>query len=265
MTSKEKLCANDAVCSRFVGAHGSDMAASLSAGESPDQFCASIGLCTYNSSCIVRSAAPCYYRCCGCRLLDVATCPITGVAFVPFLCALQLFKTWPVTPQGPWPSPVPYPSSYPKSAGEVSNADAVLAAPPTAFTQRMSQLVVLLSRLDAIADSFDVEADEDVLRQTHTGFYAFTKIFMSLMLAGAQPATVGDFPDPCGLNLTCIIKRVFDNHLPLLGKACLGGCCVCSGGLHARETLLTGGCVLCVAAVQTRTRTTSRLVAPTVS
>ena len=77
----------------------------------------------------------------------------------------------------------------------------------------------LLARVEALATHLEEQEsaqDEDASVAPHNGFFRFTKFLTSLVLAGATP--VGDFPDPCGLNITCIIHRVFDNHLPLLGE-----------------------------------------------
>ncbi len=81
-----------------------------------------------------------------------------------------------------------------------------------------------MSRLDGLASLEQGEEEAEVsysarAEKVHTGFYRFSKLFMSMMLTGAVPATIGDFPDPCGLNLTCLISRVFDHHLPLLGTS----------------------------------------------
>ncbi len=89
-------------------------------------------------------------------------------------------------------------------------------APPPPFVR---QIVNLLSRVEALAKYLEAEQakeEEAESVQPHSGFFRFTKFLTSLVLAGATP--VGDFPDPCGLDLSCIIHRVFDNHLPLLGE-----------------------------------------------
>ena len=60
---------------------------------------------------------------------------------------------------------------------------------------------------------------DGAVHSTHDGFYKFSKVLLTLMLTGSNPRNPqGDFPDPCGLNITCLIHRVFDDHLPMLGR-----------------------------------------------
>lgn len=70
-------------------------------------------------------------------------------------------------------------------------------------TERMSKLMTLLSLLSTASA---VESEDG-------GFYGLARSVLRVAVTGRSPApTVGD---PCGLNITCIIQRVFDDHLPL--------------------------------------------------
>jgi hypothetical protein len=48
------MCGGDKVCASFLEEKRDVMAESWAAGTSPDQYCADLGFCTYNASCIVR-------------------------------------------------------------------------------------------------------------------------------------------------------------------------------------------------------------------
>jgi hypothetical protein len=126
---------------------------------------------------------------------------------------LQLFKDWPVTPQGPWPSPKPFPSTIPEAQPVVEEDIPIEEQDPVILTKlRLRKLTQMLSFLEQARESGQ---DDEAL-----GFYGFTKSVIRAVATGrTENARFGNkLQDPCGFNLTCLIDRVFDHHLPLNGS-----------------------------------------------
>jgi hypothetical protein len=136
------------------------------------------------------------------------------------LFLFQLFKNWPVTPQGPWPSPKPFPSTIPEAQPVVEDAIPAEEQDPVMLTKlRLRKLTTLLSYLEKAGESGEDEA---------LGFYGFTKSVIRAVATGhIENARLGErLQDPCGFNLTCLIDRVFHQHLPFNGTppACVPCC-----------------------------------------
>ncbi len=121
---------------------------------------------------------------------------------------LQLFKTWPVVPQGPWPSPAPFPSSVPESDRRVAVATDDL------LQQRLSKLVTLLSHLHAARDTIEGDASAP------QGFYGLAQSVLRVAVTGRAMVN-NELTYPCGFNITCIADHVFKQHLPLSGACVL--------------------------------------------
>jgi len=171
LANREAVCGNNTLCLSFLDTHGATAAAGLSAGLTPEELCIAVTLCPVNGTCI-------------------------------------LFKTWPVTPLGPWPSPKPFPSAIPLAADGVAASETDPEDPTTLLTLRMKKLMTLLAYLDA-SNRLEQEAGET---ETNTGLYGLAKSVLRTAVTGQVKSGLGD---PCGLNITCIINRVFDQHLPL--------------------------------------------------
>jgi hypothetical protein len=80
---------------------------------------------------------------------------------------------------------------------------------------RLRKLTTLLAYLEQ-ASSASLEVNGRPL-----GFYGLAKSVLRVALTGQldTAAKLGQkLQDPCGFNLTCLIDRVFDHHLPLNGE-----------------------------------------------
>ena len=131
--------------------------------------------------------------------------------------ASQLFTTWPVTPQGPWPSPQPFPSAIPvRRAQEASESESESESDSEldVMKLRMKKFVMLLSYLEW-SGQLDIEAGG--AQEQPAGLYGLAKSVLRVAVTGKLLDSKNQLGDPCGLNITCIINRVFDQHLPLSG------------------------------------------------
>ena len=187
--SDVSLCNGDANCESFLAQHGELLSRSIRAGTSspqPDALCKNLTLCT--GECI-------------------------------------LFNTWPVTPPAPPPPPTPphwpntsQPMHAPAPAATYFHSDDVAST-----VAGMRQLAAAFVRsAPGLYELQNNERAHDASGSEHTGFYETVQALVGALLgrqsATASPAVGGEFPDPCGWNITCLIHRVFDQHLPFIDE-----------------------------------------------
>lgn len=127
---------------------------------------------------------------------------------------VQLFKNWPVTPLGPWPSPKPYPSTIPEADGIVSELEGA-SDDNMDIKLRLRKFTTLMAFLSESSEESESTGSSSV---NGGGFYGLAKSVLKMALTGAMTEANPKLGDPCGWNVTCIIHRVFDNHLPLNGE-----------------------------------------------
>ena len=136
-----------------------------------------------------------------------------------------LFNTWPVTPPAPPPPPTPphwpntsQPMHAPAPAATYFHSDDVAST-----VAGMRQLAAAFVRsAPGLYELQNNERAHDASGSEHTGFYETVQALVGALLgrqsATASPAVGGEFPDPCGWNITCLIHRVFDQHLPFIDE-----------------------------------------------
>lgn len=178
------LCGADEACRAFATEHGRAIAAAHADGSSPDQVCQSLKMCD-------------------------GTC--------------TLFKKWPV----PAPAPAPPPLTPPHMPPDDDDAAAPAAAASAGATGTGAPLEgeALLASVAAramgilasgeAAEAYAAGEKQDFYGVVETTMLVLRKASLQAQGYAAPPRRVGGSPDPCGWNITCIVHRVFDQHLPL--------------------------------------------------
>lgn len=173
-----RACAGDAECEEFVSSYGKELAEGLEAGSSPDDLCISFKLCD-------------------------GTC--------------TLFQQWPVAAPPPRPAPTPPHSSY--DDDDYTAADRVSGMFESGDDEPLAPEAAL-RRVAAVLGTLRSDEFARATRAAPADFYGFTTTVLTTLSVAAQRAegvapAVGATPDPCGWNITCIVHRVFSQHLPL--------------------------------------------------